>query len=114
MLGINKLTGNQAAPVTLAAQADIAFGAGTGANATVTIPVAFVDGSIVTSDRPGFQASKNGQLPHRYSVNVTLAPGNAGASVAVTSKTSAGFDVVLTPASGQTIAASMFDIVVVG
>jgi hypothetical protein len=52
-----------------------------------------------------------GLLPPVYSVQVTP---NQACSASVTNKTSSGFDVVLTPASGVTLAAGTFDVLVFG
>jgi hypothetical protein len=79
-------------------RSNVANAAGAGAGAAVTTAVEFVD------------QYGNGTLPAEYAVTVT--PSQA-AFVSVTSKTTSGFDVVLTPpASGDTIAAGTFDLLV--
>jgi hypothetical protein len=78
---------------------NIANAAGSGAGATVTVPVSFVSPAFGT-----------GQLPPNYAVNV--APSQA-ATTHVTAKTSSGFNVVLTPVlASTTLAAGTFDVVV--
>jgi hypothetical protein len=52
----------------------------------------------------------NGILPPSYSVHAT--PSQTGAWVTVTGKTQSGFSVVLTPLSGQAIAAGTIDVLV--
>jgi hypothetical protein len=79
------------------ARANVANAAGAGAGDAVTTALTF-------EDQYG-----NGTLPPEYSVVVT--PSQA-CMVSVTDKTTSGFNVVLTPASG-TLEAGTFDLVVV-
>ncbi len=104
MLGLSQFTSNQAQKTTLAALAGVPNAAGSGAGTAVTVTISsFVD------------QYGTGQLPAAYSVQVT--PSQACA-VSITSKTSSGFNVVLTPLSpggvNATLAAGTFDVVVVG
>jgi hypothetical protein len=54
----------------------------------------------------------NGQLPPSYSVHLT--PSQSGVWATVTNKTTSGFNAVLTPLSGQAIAAGTMDVLVAG
>jgi hypothetical protein len=99
MLGVNIFTNNQATATTIAAEANIANPAGSGAGASVSVTI----NNLV--DQFG-----TGRLPNNYAVTVT--PSQACAS-SVTNKNNSGFTVTLTPLSG-TLAAGTFDFVVVG
>jgi hypothetical protein len=70
--------------------------AGSGAGVAVTVAVAFVD-------RFG-----NGRLPGSLHYNVHVAPSQPS-FVTITAKSLTGFNVVLTPPSGATLAAGTFD-----
>jgi hypothetical protein len=76
----------------------IANATGGGAGQAVTTAVQFVD-------RYG-----TGLLPAQYVVSVTA---SQSAFATVTNKSSNGFNVVLTPPSGVTLAAGTFDLVVI-
>jgi len=76
----------------LGGQTDVANAAGSGSGATVTTSISL------------------GGLPANYRVHVTP---NQACFVSVTNKTTAGFDVVLTPVDGTTtIQAGTFDVTV--
>lgn len=96
MSGLHLLTDNQAMQAVVATQLAIPNAAGGSAGASVTTPVSFSSG-----------------LPVNYFVTVT--PSQA-CFATVTSKTSSGFAVVLTPASpggvNATLAAGTFDVAV--
>ena len=85
--------------IVLGMQHDVANAAGSGAGSAVTTPVAFND------------LLGNSELPTNYTVLIT--PSQA-CMASATNKTSSGFDVVLTPPSGVTLAAGTFDVVVIG
>jgi hypothetical protein len=107
MLGISQITTNQARTTTLAAIAGVANPAGSGAGASVSVPLTF-------TDQYGTGLLPVGNGVQNYSVQVT--PSQACfASVAPSSKSSSGFTVTLTPtASGVTLAAGTFDVTVTG
>jgi hypothetical protein len=94
---IKQLIGANGYSPAVAAVSNIANGAGGSAGAAVTVALTF-------EDQYG-----NGTLPANYSV--AAAPSQA-CMVSVTSKTTSGFSVVLTPPSGVTLAAGTFDVVV--
>jgi hypothetical protein len=104
MLGVNIFTNNQAAATTIAAEANIANPAGSGAGASVSVTI----NNLV--DQFG-----TGRLPNNYAVSI--APSQA-CFWSVTNKTNAGFTVTLTPPSpggvNATLAAGTFDFIVVG
>lgn len=101
MLGVNILQSNQAQPVIVAASAGIANVAGSGAGASVTTAITFTN------------SYGNGRLPGSYAVQIT--PNTIGVTVAVSGKTTSGFNVVLAPAiATATLAAGTFDVLVVG
>jgi hypothetical protein len=105
MLGISQITTNQARTTTLAAIAGVANPAGSGAGASVTVAVTF-------TDQFGNGQLPQGSTPQSYSVHVTP---SQPCFVTVSNKTTTGFTVTLTPtASGVTLAAGSFDVVVVG
>jgi hypothetical protein len=104
MLGFSKIQTTQAQYTTLAAVAGVANPAGSGAGASVTVAVSFVD-------QYGVGQLPQGSTPQSYAVHVT--PNQAGVIAAATNKTSSGFNVVLTPLSG-TLPAGSFDAIVVG
>ena len=80
-----------------AARPGVANAAGGGEGAAVTTAITF-------EDQYG-----NGTLPAEYSV---IATPNQACMVSVTNKTASGFDVVLTPLAGATLAAGEFDLIV--
>jgi hypothetical protein len=101
MLGVSVVTNNQAAPITIAAEASFANAAGSGAGASVSVTI----NNLV--DQYG-----TGRLPNNYAVSV--APSQA-CFWSVSNKTNAGFTVTLTPTtSGTTLAAGTFDFIIVG
>jgi hypothetical protein len=105
MLGLSQITTNQAQKTVLVALAGVANAAGSGAGASVTVPIAF-------TDQYGTGLLPSGNGTQNYSVQIT--PSQA-CLVAITNKTSSGFNVVLTPtSSGATLAVGTFDVVVVG
>jgi hypothetical protein len=94
------LADNHSEPVVIGKRVGVSNAGGGSPNAAVTTSVSF-------TDRFG-----NGRLPTlNYAVCVT--PSQL-CSVAITAKTNAGFNVVLTPPSGGTLAAGTFDVIVVG
>jgi hypothetical protein len=96
------LIGANGSSPTVFSVPNVANGAGSGNGDAVT----------VTSLADFFtDAYGTGQLPPVYSVQIT--PSQA-CSASVSSKSSSGFDVVLTPASGVTLAAGTFDVLVFG
>jgi hypothetical protein len=106
MLGLSKITTNQAQVTNLAALSGIANAAGSGAGASVSVAIS----SFVDQYGTGQLPSGNGV--QSYSVQVTP---NQACFVSVTNKTTSGFTVTLTPTgSGVTLAAGTFDVVVVG
>ena len=78
----------------------VANAAGSGAGDAVTVSTL----SAFFADSQG-----NGWLPANYSVLVTP---NQACSASVSAKTATGFTVTLTPASGVTLAAGTFDVLV--
>jgi|SRR5580693_3399663 hypothetical protein len=95
-MNVNRLVGASGYAPVVAALSNIANAAGSG-SAAVTVAVSCVDQYNV------------GQLPAAYTVTVT--PSQA-CFVSVTSKTASGFNVVLTPLSGNNIAAGSIDVLV--
>ena len=103
MLGLHRITSNQARAIVLASHTGIANAAGGSAGASVTTTISsFVDQYGV------------GESPANYAVQVT--PSQACA--VLTGKTTNGFSVTLTPlapgGANATLAAGSFDVVIVG
>jgi hypothetical protein len=101
VLGFSKITTNQAQVTTLAALTGVPNAAGSGAGASVTVAVSFTD-QYGTSQLPVGNGAQN------YSVQITP---SQNCFIAITNKTSTGFNVALTP---TTLGAGTFDVVVVG
>jgi hypothetical protein len=96
---IHRVTDIGAGSFTLGRQSSVQNAAGSGAGNPVTTSVAFTDNFGV------------GILPSSYNV---LATPSQSCFVTVTAKTTSGFNVVLTPPAGVTLAAGTFDVLVIG
>jgi hypothetical protein len=100
-MDFHRLSSNHGEPIVLGKKFGTANAAGSGAGSAVSTSVSFVDkfGSAL--------------LPAAlsYLVNVSA---SQPCFITVTNKTASGFNVVLTPPAGVTLAAGTFDLVVLG
>jgi hypothetical protein len=100
-MDFHRLTSNHAETIIFGKKFGIANAAGGSAGASVSTAVSFVDkyGSAM--------------LPQALSYLVNVSPSQP-AFVVITNKTASGFNVVLTPPAGVTLAAGTFDLCVLG